>query len=376
MKDLRKKLIKKVKRVVVKVGSAVAAGRGGRGGRAVYSRLASDISGLKNTGIDAVIVSSGAIALGIKRLAMNSMPVSIPERQAVAAVGQGRLMAHYDRAFSRLGLKTAQVLLTHDDFSNRKRFLNARNALLTLLKMGIVPVINENDTVAVDELKFGDNDELSALTTNLVEADLLVILTDIDGLYDSDPLANPDAEMISLVEDVDALPLDTLCGPAGSLGTGGMRSKCEAARKAAHFGAATIIAHGFTPKVLKKIFAFEDTGTLVLPREDRLKSRKHWLAFSTRPAGSLYVDDGAKEALLKNGRSLLPSGIKKIDGTFEAGSVVLCVDLSGMHFARGVVNYSSIELNRIKGFKTTEIETILGYKVYDEVIHRDNLVVL
>ena len=373
MKDLRKKLLKKVKRVVVKVGSAVVAGRGGV---TIYTRLASDISGLKDTGIDAVIVSSGAIALGMKRLGMKSRPAGIPERQAVAAVGQGRLMAHYDRAFSRFGLKTAQVLLTHGDFSDRKRFLNARNALFTLLKMGIVPVINENDTVAVDELKLGDNDELSALTTNLVEADLLVILTDIDGLYDRDPSANHDAKKIGLVEDVDALELDALCGPAGSLGTGGMRSKCEAARKAAHFGAATIIAHGFTPKVLKKLFAFEDIGTLVMPREDRLKSRKHWLAFSTRPAGSLYVDDGAKEALLKKGKSLLPSGIKKIDGTFEAGSVVLCVDLSGMKFARGVVNYSSVELNRIKGFKTAEIETLLGYKVYDEVIHRDNFVAL
>lgn len=374
MKDLRKKIIRKVKRVVVKVGSAVVAASP-VDGQDIFERLAGDIHHLRNSAHEAAIVSSGAIALGIKKLGMKERPSSIPERQAVAAVGQGSLMARYDAAFSKYNEKAAQVLLTHDDLGNRSRFLNARNTLTTLLNLGITPVINENDTVAVEEIKFGDNDELSALATNLIEADLLIILSDIDGLFDKDPKMEPEAKRLALVEDVDALRLD-LNASTNLLGTGGIRSKCEAARKAAHFGIPTIIANGNQNGVLERIFSGEELGTLFLPKEDRLTSKKHWIAFSTRPSGRVFVDEGAKEALLKKGKSLLPSGIREVDGSFDAGEVVHCVDLKGKEFARGVANYSSSEISKIKGRKSSELESVLGYKVYDEVIHRDNLVVL
>ena len=374
MKEKRKRIIAKARRVVVKVGSAVVAGHDGVPD--IFHRLASEVLAVRESGREVVIVSSGSIALGVKKLGLKCRPASIPERQAVAAVGQLSLMSRYDAAFSKGGLKVAQVLLTHDDLSSRKRFLNARNTLTTLLRMGIVPVINENDTVAVDEIKFGDNDQLSALATNLVEADLLIILSDIDGLYDRDPRCNPDAVKIPFVENIDTLDLDKLARDAGAHGTGGIRSKCSAARKAAHFGAATVIANGNAPGVLASILACEETGTFILPREDRLTSRKHWIAFSTRPSGRVFVDEGAAAALLKGGKSLLPSGIKEVDGSFDAGEVVHCVDGRGMEFARGMVNYSSAEIKRIKGLKSSELEGVLGYKVYDEVIHRDNLVVL
>lgn len=371
MKDLRKKIIRKTRRVVIKVGSAVLAS-----GEDVFTRLSEDVREIRKTGREAAIVSSGAIALGMKRLGLKEKPSTIPERQAVAAVGQGSLMAMYDSAFTKAGEKVAQVLLTHDDLGNRSRFLNARNTLLTLLKLGITPIINENDTVAVEEIKFGDNDALSALATNLIEADLLIILSDIDGLYDRDPKKDPSAKKLPLVKDVDALPEELLTDSTNLLGTGGIRSKCLAARKAAHFGISTIIANGSTRGVLGMILNGEDAGTLILPKEDRLTSWKHWIAFSTRPTGRIFVDEGAKAALLRGGKSLLPSGVREVDGSFDAGEIVHCVDLNGMEFARGVSNYSTSEIRRIKGLKSSEIEGVLGYKVYDEVIHRDNLVLI
>ncbi|MDP2690334.1 MAG: glutamate 5-kinase, partial [Deltaproteobacteria bacterium] len=291
MKDRRQRIIKKAKRVVVKVGSAVVAAQ--NDGPDVFHRLAEEVRFLKDSGREAVIVSSGSIALGVKKLGLKARPVAIPERQAVAAVGQGSLMSRYEAAFAKSGLQVAQVLLTHDDLSSRKRFLNARNTLTTLLRMSIVPIINENDTVAVEEIKFGDNDALSALATNLVEADLLIILSDVDGLFDRDPRADKSAVKIPVVEDIDSLKLDALAPEAGVHGTGGIRSKCAAAGKAAHFGAASIIANGNAPGVLSAILNGEDIGTLILPREDRLTSRKHWIAFSTRPSGRVFVDDGA-----------------------------------------------------------------------------------
>ncbi len=372
MKDIRKKIIKKAKRIVVKIGSAVIAGNSAS--NPVFSRLATEIHEARKDGRQFAIVSSGAIALGMQSLNLKQRPTSIPERQAVAAVGQGLLMARYGQAFGRRAERVAQVLLTHDDLSSRHRFLNARNTLLQLLSMGIVPVINENDTVAVDEIKFGDNDLLSALATNLIEADLLIILTDINGLFSKDPKSDPSACLVPLVRDIDALaPVE---GTTGVLGTGGMASKIEAAKKAAHCGAATVIANGALPGIVKRVLDCEDIGTLILPKEDRLTSKKHWIAFSTRPSGRVFVDDGAREAISLKGKSLLPTGVKTVDGQFQAGEVVHCVDLKGMEFARGVANYSSKEIESIKGLKTKDIEGVLGYKVFDEVIHRDNLVVL
>jgi glutamate 5-kinase len=381
----RKEIIKKARRVVVKVGSSVLAGAPLRGGERegtpltdIFTRLAEEIHTAKKGGREVVVVSSGAIAMGVKKLATfrgGTVPTNIPERQAVAAAGQSSLMASYDTAFSGFSEQVAQVLLTHDDLANRKRFLNARNTLTTLLRLGIIPVINENDTVAVDELKFGDNDNLSALVTNLIEADLLVMLTDIDGICNKDPKTDPSAKLIPFIEDIDTLGIVWECTPT-LYGTGGIATKVDAAKKAAHFGCATVVASGFEPGMLTKVLDGEDVGTFILPKEDRLTSRKHWIAYSSRPTGRVFIDDGARTALLKGGKSLLPSGIKNVDGTFEAGEVIHCVDHEGMEFARGVTNYSSREIKVIKGLKTTEIERVLGYKVYDEVIHRDNLVLL
>ncbi|MBI5598193.1 MAG: glutamate 5-kinase [Deltaproteobacteria bacterium] len=373
---MRKRIVKKAKRVVVKVGSSVVVGNGEDSSGGFFSRIAQDVHLAKKDRREILIVSSGSIAMGRKKLGLKERPATIPERQAIAAVGQVDLMARYDDAFSRFGEKVAQMLLTHDDFADRRRFLNARNTTTTLLNSGIIPIVNENDTVSVEELKFGDNDNLSALMTNLMEAELLIMLSDIDGLYDRDPKADPKAQRVALVEDADSLSLDTSAAKTNLYGTGGMASKIEAAKKAAHFGCATIVADGTMENVLQRIFDGEDVGTLILPKEDRLTSKKHWIAYSTRPSGRVFVDDGAKTALLKKGRSLLPSGIVKVEGSFEAGEVIHCVDTGGMEFARGVVNYSSSEIDRIKGLNTKEIENALGYRVYDEVIHRDNLVVL
>ncbi len=370
----RKDIIKKTRRIVIKIGSAVLAGEGYDGvDESVFSHLAKDVSSIKDKR-EIVIVSSGAIAIGMKRLGLKEKVKSIPEKQAVAAIGQGSLMALYEKVFSPLKIRVAQVLLTHDDLSDRHRFLNAKNTLQTLLEYNTIPIINENDTVAVDEIKFGDNDNLSALVTNLVEADLLVILTDINGLYDKDPKINKDAELIPVVDDIDKF-ISIAGGTSGIYGTGGMQTKLDAAKKAAHFGVPTIIANGRGKSILKKIFSGDDIGTLFLPMEERLTSRKHWLAFSTRPAGSLILDDGAKAALLKKGRSLLSSGIIGVEGSFDSGDAVSCASANGKEFARGIANYSSEEIKRIKGLKTTEIEKVLGYKYFDEVIHRDNLVI-
>ncbi|MBI5327601.1 MAG: glutamate 5-kinase [Deltaproteobacteria bacterium] len=379
MKDnLRKKYITAAKKVVVKIGSAVLAGRHDEGlDEAVFSSLAKGISELKESGMEVIVVTSGAIAIGMRKMGLKQRPASIPEKQAVAALGQVSLMALYEKAFNPLGEKVAQVLLTHDDLGSRQRFLNARNTLLTLLGFQIIPIINENDTVAVEEIKFGDNDHLAALVTNLAEADLLIILTDIDGLFDKDPKKDKTAKLIPQVADVDHLGSTVWAGNTIDVfGTGGMASKVEAARKAAHFGVATIVANGMDLDILKRIFSCVSVGTLFLPMEDRLTSKKHWIAFSARPTARIFVDEGAKEAILNKGKSLLPSGITKIDGQFEAGEVVRCVDRHGKEFARGVANYNSADIEKLKGRKTTEIENILGYKYYDEVVHRDNLVVM
>lgn len=379
MEELRKNIAGAAKRVVVKLGSAVLAGSapdGGAGSPDVLAFLAEGIHSAKAEGREMVIVSSGAIAMGMATLGLQKRPKSIPEIQATAAVGQSGLMTRYESVFARHSEKVAQILLTHDDIADRKRFLNARNTLLTLLGLGVIPVINENDTVATEELKFGDNDALAALATNLVEADLLLILTDIDGLHDKNPAFDETAKRIALVENVDRLKPLNFGNETSRLGTGGIVTKIEAARKAAHFGAATIVASGFEPDIIGKALSGEDVGTLFLPMEDRLTSKKHWIAFSTRPTGRVFVDDGARAALLDGKKSLLPSGITRVDGTFEAGEVVHLVDNKGMEFARGITNYSSDEIDSIRGKKSTEIEALLGYRVYDEVVHRDNLVVL
>ncbi|MFQ5585424.1 MAG: glutamate 5-kinase [Thermodesulfobacteriota bacterium] len=369
--------IKGARRIVVKVGSAVLAGRHeDELDEGVFSALASDIVALKGSGKEVVLVTSGAIAVGMKKMGLKRRPGSIPEKQAVAAVGQSSLMAIYEGAFTPLGVRAAQVLLTHGDLADRKRFLNARNTLVTLFQYGVIPIINENDTVAVEEIKFGENDHLAALVTSLAEADLLIMLTDIDGLYDADPRISKTARLIPVVDDVDHVVLGWAGKASGVYGTGGMQSKIEAARKAAHIGVPTVVAGGKRRGVIERILSGTVEGTLFLPKEDRLTSKKHWIAFSARPGGRIFVDEGAMTALLKGGKSLLPSGITGVDGRFDTGEVVHCVDHRGKEFARGITTYNSSEIEKIRGVRSTEIEKVLGYRYYDEVIHRDNLVIL
>jgi glutamate 5-kinase len=297
-------------------------------------------------------------------------------KQATAAVGQSRLMNVYENHFSCHQQMVAQVLLTRDDLSHRRRFLNARNTLLTLLDLGILPIINENDTVVVDEIKVGDNDNLSALITNVIEADLLIILTDIDGIYDADPRRNPHARRISLLSDADLSTRKMAEDTLNEMSVGGMISKIQAAQKASHFGVPTVVASGREEKVLSRILKGEEVGTLVLPKEEILSSRKHWIAYSLKPRGNVIVDEGAKRAIVQKGKSLLPSGIVDTHGAFDRGDSVSCVGPRGKEFARGLVNYSASELKKIRGLRTEQIEPALGYKYSDEVIHRDDLVVL
>ena len=375
-KDIRKKILGKVRRIVVKVGSSILASVEKGLHYEVFSHLTKEISDLKRQGYEIVLVSSGAIAAGMEKLGYKTRPQAITQKQATAAVGQTRLMNIYENYFSHFQQMVAQVLLTHDDLSRRRRFLNARNTLLTLLKLGIIPIINENDTVAVDEIKFGDNDNLSALITNLIGADLLIILTDIEGLCDSDPRVNPNARCIPLVEEIDVDMGGIVGGTKSETSVGGMISKIQAARKASRFGIPTVVARGTKEGVLHQILKGKEIGTLILPKGEALSSRKHWIAFNPKPKGEVMVDDGAKKAIVQKGKSLLPSGVVKIRGSFDRGDLVTCQGPRGKQFARGLANYSATELEKIKGLRSDQIESTLGYKYSDEVIHRDDLVVL
>jgi glutamate 5-kinase len=375
-KEIRKKTFHKAKRLVVKVGSSILASVEKGLHHDVFSHLAEEISELKRKGYEIVLVSSGAVAAGMEKLGYKTRPQSIMHKQATAAVGQSRLMNVYENHFSRHQQMVAQVLLTRDDLSHRRRFLNARNTLLTLLDLGILPIINENDTVVVDEIKVGDNDNLSALITNVVEADLLIILTDIDGIYDADPRRNPHAQRLSLINDVDLDTTNVAEDTLNEMSVGGMVSKIQAARKASHFGVPTVVASGTEEGILWRILKGEEVGTLILPKGEILSSRKHWIAYNLKPRGNLVVDEGAKKAVVQKGKSLLPSGIVEVHGPFDRGDSVSCLGPRGKEFARGLVNYSASELKKIRGLRTDQIEPTLGYRYSDEVIHRDDLVVL
>jgi glutamate 5-kinase len=376
MSSLRQEVLGSARRIVVKIGSKLLAPRG-RGLQAAWvEQLAREVAALRAREYEFILVSSGAIAAGIERLGLSERPTTIARKQAAAAVGQGRLMAAYDAAFSKVGLPVAQVLLTHGDLADRKRFLNARTTLTTLLEAGVVPVINENDTVAVEELKFGENDYLAALVTNLVSAQVLIILSSVDGFYTADPARDSNATLIPVVTEITP-QLEAHAKATGSEeGTGGMAPKLAAAKQAAAHGVATIITGGQQPGVVTRALAGEEVGTLVLPTQERLKSRKHWIAYTLHPKGRLHLDEGAARALRQQGRSLLPSGIRAVDGKFRAGEAVSCVGPDGQEVARGLSNYSAEEIAKIRGAKSREIADRLGYKLYDEVIHRDNLVVI
>ena len=372
----RKTVINKVRRIVLKVGSQVLTGKGKSLSQPIFDRLGREISLVKRKGYEIVIVSSGAIAAGMSRLGLVEKPKTMPQKQAAAAIGQSALMWNYERAFTFYGEKVAQVLLTRDDLSNRKRYLNARSTLFTLLDLGVIPIINENDTVAVEEIKVGDNDNLSALVTNLVCADLLIILSDIDGLYDRDPRLSKNAKFIPLVHQVTGEMEKKASGTLNPISIGGMVTKLQAARKAAIFGVPTILANGMMEGVLGKIIQAEEVGTLFTSAVNKLTSRKHWIACTLEPHGKIIVDEGAKKAILQKGKSLLPSGVLAAEGAFELGDPVVLVDPQQQEFARGLSNYGSAEINKIKGLKTTEVEIKLGYKYSDEIVHRDDLVVL
>jgi len=375
IENIRESLLHGVKRAVIKVGSSVLTNQRGELLEGTFRELAEGISSIKSQGKEVVLVSSGAIAAGMKKLGLQKKPKDISTKQAIAAVGQSALMWHYERAFSEFGKKVAQILLTHDGLSERKRFLNARKTLFTLLRMGVIPIVNENDTVAVEEIMVGDNDNLAALVINLVEADLLVLLTDIDGLYDKDPRLYKEAKLISQINRIDG-GVEKIAGETFGITTvGGMRTKIEAAKKASAFGVPTIIANGKKAGTVERIFFGKDVGTLLLPEKERLTSRKHWIAFTLKPAGEITIDEGAKRAIVELGKSLLPSGIKNIRGEFEIGDLARCLDENGMEVARGLTSYSSEEIKKIAGAKTSNIEKILGYKYSDEVIHRNDLVV-
>ncbi len=369
------RILRRARRIVVKVGSSVLSSPEGIQHESV-TRLVRDLAALRQAKKEVILVTSGAVASGMSRLGMKTRPKTIPGKQAAAAVGQIALMALYERSFSQHDIHVAQILLTHDDLASRRRYLNAKHTMLTLLESQVLPIVNENDTVAVEEIQFGDNDNLSALVAVLVEADLLVILSDVAGLYDQDPRVHPEAQIVPLVEKLDGAVF-AQAGGAGTLGRGGMLSKLQAAQKAAFSGIPTVITDGRQKDALAVVFEpTREAGTLFLPEADRLTSRKHWIAYTLKPAGEVIVDAGASTAICERGRSLLPPGVRAIRGTFSEGECVTCVDDKGHAFARGLVNYNSDALERIKGTRTSQIERILGYKVSDEVIHRDDLALL
>lgn len=373
---MRDQIVKDAKRVVIKVGSRLVAAKETGLNSERIDRLASELAGLKTQGKEIVMVSSGAIVCGIEKLGLKEYPKSLPIKQAAAAVGQSRLMWAYEKAFEKEGQKVAQVLLTREDLTHRARFLNSRHTLTALLEFGVVPIINENDTVAVDEIRFGDNDSLAGMVAHLVDADLLVILSDVEGFYTEDPRRNPTATLMSVVPEVTADIERRAGGTTSFEGTGGMRTKVQAAKTAATYGVATAIINGERQGLLAALFDGQEVGTLFLPKGQRLTNRKHWIAYTVRTKGRLTLDDGAVEALTRKGKSLLPSGITAVHGDFESGDAVACQDRSGREFAKGLVNYSSEAIAKIKGLKTGDIQKTLGYKDYDEVIHRDNLVIL
>jgi len=373
----RKKILKKVRRVVIKIGSGVLTtpDRSGLDDN-IIEGIARQVSILHKSGYEIILVSSGAIAAGVKELSLKEIPRDIPHKQAAAAIGQSHLIGKYERHFKKEGFKVAQILLTHDDLSNRIRYLNAKNAILTILSYKVIPIINENDTVAVDEIKFGDNDTLSAMVSNLIEADLLIILSDVKGLYRADPKLDPTAELIPLVRKI-TNEIETMAGDSKStIGVGGMVTKIQAAKRLSLSGIPTVIVDGKMKGIIEAVIGGEDAGTLFLPEEDKLGSKKYWIAYTLKSKGKIKVDDGAKNVLVADGKSLLPSGIVDIDGKFQSGDMVSCIDSRNREFARGLINYSSTELKKIKGKHSSEFEEILGYKMVDEAIHRDNLVIL
>ena len=363
-----------VQRIVVKVGSSTIS-EGAHLNEAALDGLVHDLALVKQEGVEVILVTSGAIAAGWPQLGLKQRPNTLPHLQAAAAVGQIRLMAAYKDRFSNYGQRAASMLLTRDDFSNRERYTRMNDTMRALLHFGVIPIINENDTVAVDEIKVGDNDTLSAYVTNLAQAQLLIILSDQAGFYTADPRHNPNSELIHTVTTISE-DIWQAAGTAGTTGgTGGMVTKLRAAEIVTSSGEMMVMAHGREPLVVTRLLKGELLGTLFLP-QSRISGRKRWIAYSRPPKGRLIVDNGARDALVQGGKSLLPAGIRRVEGNFDYSDTVSCLTENGVEFARGLVNYNAVDTAKLAGKHTKDIENILGYRDYDEIIHRDNLVLL
>ena len=372
MTEWRNKL-RHCQRVVIKVGTSTLTYPNGKINFSRMEALVREMADIHNRGIEVMLVSSGAIGTGANRMGLSAVPRTLPEKQALAAIGQGTLLHLYEKLFSEYHQTVAQVLLTREDLDERLRYLNATNTLLAILNYDVIPIINENDTVVVEEIKFGDNDTLSSLVAGLVNADLLIILSDVDGLYDADPRQQVKAQLIPTVEHITPEMEAQSLNRGIAFSSGGMLTKLNAARVCMSAGVPMVVANSSTEHVLSRVLAGEELGTLFVPRQRRMHAREKWIAFGTVTQGAIVVDAGAAQALMQRGKSLLPSGICSVQGEFERGAVVSVLDLSGAELARGLSNYSMKEIGRIAGHHSNEIEEILGEKDYDEVIHRNNL---
>jgi glutamate 5-kinase len=373
---VRQEVIALANTVVVKVGTNVLTRADGTLDPANLQALADQLQCLRAGGRKVALVSSGAIGAGMGRLGLARRPRDLRQLQACAAVGQTFLMRAYEDCLAQHGIPTAQILLTAGDFDSRSRYLNARNTILTLFEYGCLPIINENDTISVAEIRFGDNDHLAALVTNLLQAPLLILLTVVDGLYAADPSTDPSAALLTTVPAIDASVMEKAGGSRSALGSGGMRSKLRAARLATVAGESVIVANGCVPGILDAIFRAEPVGTLFLPHDRTMPAWKRWLGYTARPRGRLIVDAGARTAVQHRGRSLLPIGIIQIAGGFGKGDVVTLCDAEGVEFARGLSNYSAADIERIRGLRSEQVREVIGESAYDEVVHRDNLVVI
>ena len=374
-KEKRSWFLKNSKTVLIKIGSAVLTKENGEINKDLIFELAEDVCFLAQKDKSVIIVSSGAVASGKKFLKKTHTPLTLTEKQAAAAIGQSRLMHIYEEAFSKFNITTAQILLTKDDLRNRNRFLNAKNTFTILLKNKVIPIVNENDSVAVDELKFGDNDLLASLLLNLIQADLFINLTTAKGVFDKNPETYRDAKKFDYVEDIDKLDLISMCNGKTYVGTGGMYSKLLAAKRASQLGVPTLILPGKEPKVLRRTFQGEIIGTYIAPKKNTISQKKFWLAYNLEPCGSVIIDQGAKDALVMKNKSLLPAGVIGVEGEFPSGVLIKILDENKNNLGVGITNFSSEEIKLIKGLKTDQIEEVLSRKVQNpEVIHKDNLI--
>ncbi len=365
--------ITQAERIVIKVGTSTLTYVNGQLNLQRIERLVREIADLHNRDLEVLLVTSGAIRVGANRMGMKNIPNTLPDKQALAAIGQGALMQIYEKLFSEYSKTMAQVLLSRGDMDDRIRYLNATNALLAMLNMNVIPVINENDTVGVEEIKFGDNDTLSAMVAGLVDADLLIILSDVDGLYSSDPRENEKAVLMYQVEEITPEMEENSTNRGSSFASGGMFTKLKAARMCMASGASMVIANSAERNVIRRIVAGEELGTFFVPRAKKMHARDRWIAFGRLVQGKILIDAGASMALLKKGKSLLPSGVVGVEGEFERGAVVAVIDGDKNEIARGMTNYSSADISKIKGKKSSQIKDLLGEKDYDEIIHRNNL---